>query len=267
MNSPLIAISGIIGLALVSSASHALDRLPQGPGISNSHPGDSGLEKHSAVLLVENFEEGALEALKPRWNEIENKDDQVLEIVNDHPAASSGSKCLQVTATLGENTGGHLFKRLDPIQTRVFSRFYVKFADDAPYLHHFSGLGGYNPPTNWPQGSAGKHAAGDTRFSARIEPNGSYGTIAAPGGWMFYTYWHDMKQSADGGFWGNGLWPEGRPGPPRGQWQCVEIMVKCNDIGQNNGELALWLDGKLTTHIGPGTKTGPWTGEGFQVAP
>ena len=55
--------------------------------------------------------------------------------------------------------------------------------------------GGYNPPTNWPQGSAGKHAAGDTRFSARIEPNGSYGTLAAQGGWMFYTYWHDMKQS------------------------------------------------------------------------
>ena len=42
-------------------------------------------------------------------------------------------------------------------------------------------------------------------------------------------------------------------------------MVKCNDIGQSSGELALWLDGKLTTHIGPGTKTGPWTGKGFQV--
>lgn len=265
MNSPLIAISGIIGLALMSSASLALEPLPQGPGIAKRHPGDSGLEKHPAVLLVENFEKGTLEALKPRWNEIENKDAQVLEIVNDHLAASSGSQCLQVTATLGENTGGHLFKRLDPIQTRVFSRFYVKFAEDAPYLHHFSGLGGYNPPTNWPQGSAGKHAAGDTRFSARIEPNGSYGTLAAPGGWMFYTYWHDMKQSADGGFWGNGLWPEGKPGPPRGQWQCVEIMVKCNDIGQSNGELALWLDGKLTTHIGPGTKTGKWTGEGFDV--
>ena len=199
MNSPLIVISGLIGLALMSSASLALDPLPQGPGIAKRHPGDSGLEKHPAVLLVENFEEDSLEALRPRWNEIENKDGKVLEIVNDHPAASSGSKCLQVTATLGENTGGHLFKRLDPIQTRVFSRFYVKFAEDAPYLHHFSGLGGYNPPTNWPQGSAGKHAAGDTRFSARIEPNGSYGSLAAPGGWMFYTYWHDMKQSADGG--------------------------------------------------------------------
>ncbi len=169
-----------------------------------------------------------------------------------------------MTATLGENTGGHLFKRLDPIQTRVFARFYVKFAPDAPYLHHFSGLGGYNPPTNWPQGSAGLHAAGDKRFSARIETNGNYGTLPAPGAWMFYTYWHDMKQSADGGFWGNGLWPEGRPRPP-GRWQCVEIMVKCNEVGRSDGELALWLDGTPATHIGPGTKTGRWTGEGFEV--
>jgi len=250
---------------LITSSALALDPLPHGHGIAKDHPGDSSIERHAAVLLAETFEERSLTALKSRWNEVDNKDGKVLEIVSDHPPASVGQKSLQVTATLGENTGGHLFKRLNPIQRRVFSRFYVKFAQDAPYLHHFSGLGGYNPPTNWPQGSAGQHAAGDKRFSARIEPNGSYGTLAAPGGWMFYTYWHDMKESGGSRFWGNGLWPENKPGPPPDQWQCVEIMLKCNDIGQSNGELALWLDGKLATHIGPGTKTGKWTGEGFDV--
>ena len=88
-------------LVFLSTTALALEPLPQGPGISKAHPGDSGIEKHPAVLIVENFEEGTLEALKPRWNEIENKDAQVLEIVSDHPAASAGSKCLQVTATLG----------------------------------------------------------------------------------------------------------------------------------------------------------------------
>ena len=39
-------------------------------------------------------------------------------MVAGKPEASAGKQCLQVTATLGENTGGHLFKRIDPIQDR-----------------------------------------------------------------------------------------------------------------------------------------------------
>ena len=70
-------------------------------------------------MLAEDFESPTIEDLKPRWHEIENKDGQVLSLVADRPAASQGKQCLQVTATLGENTGGHLFRRLDPIQTRV----------------------------------------------------------------------------------------------------------------------------------------------------
>jgi hypothetical protein len=34
-----------------------------------------------------------------------------------------------------------------------------------------------------------------------------------------------------------------------------------------DGELALWLDGKPTLHIGPGTRRGQWTGLGFDVLP
>lgn len=157
-----------------STIANALDPLPQSHSISKKHPGDSGIEKHPSVLLAENFEVGALDEVKPRWNEMENKDGRVLKLVSDHPAASVGTQCLQVTATLGENTGGHLFKRLDPIQPKVFSRFYVKFAEDAPYLHHFSGLGGYNPPTNWPQGTAGEHAEGDKRLPAEQGGKSAY---------------------------------------------------------------------------------------------
>jgi hypothetical protein len=249
----------------VASPAIALDPLPDGPGLSNFFIGDVGIEDHPSVLLAEDFEAKSLTAIKPRWNEIENKAGKVLDLVAGQVPGSPGKQCLQATATLGENTGGHLFKRLTPIQPTVFARFYVKFAQDAPYVHHFCGLGGYNPPTNWPQGNAGKLAEGDTRFGVGIEPNGLYGKLPAPGSWMFYTYWQDMKKSADGGYWGNGLWPQHRLGPTPDRWQCVEIMLKCNDIGTSNGELALWLDGKLTAHIGPGTRTGRWTGEGFDL--
>ena len=252
---------------LLAAVSWGAEPIAGGRGLARLHPGDSGIARHPAVLFAEDFEASTLASLKPRWNEIENPAGHVLELVRDHPPASSGTQCLQVTATLGENTGGHLFKRLDPIQTCVFARFYVKFAADAPYVHHFCGLGGYNPPTNWPQGHAGKLAEGDLRFGVGIEPHGRYGKLPAPGSWMFYTYWQDMKKSADGGYWGNGLWPEGNPGPEPGHWQCVEVMLKCNQVGKSDGELALWLDGQLATHIRPGTKIGPWTGEGFEVRP
>lgn len=252
---------------IMTARAFALDPLPEGPGLSKSFPGDAGISAHPSVLLAEDFEASSLAEIKPRWNEIENKEGKVLELVAGQPPGSMGKQCLQVTATLGENTGGHLFKRLNPVQATVFARFDVKFAEDAPYVHHFCGLGGYNPPTSWPQGNAGKLAEGDKRFGVGIEPNGFYGKLPAPGSWMFYTYWQDMKKSGDGGYWGNGLWPEGRPGPTPGQWQCVEIMLKCNEVGSSDGELALWLDGKLAAHIGPGTKTGRWTGEGFEIRP
>ena len=47
-------------LLLLTSSAFAFEPLPQGPGLSQTHPGDSGIEKHPAVLLVENFEEGTL---------------------------------------------------------------------------------------------------------------------------------------------------------------------------------------------------------------
>jgi hypothetical protein len=42
-------------------------------------------------------------------------------------------------------------------------------------------------------------------------------------------------------------------------------MLKCNTSPDKwDGELALWLDGTLTSHVAPGTPRGPWTGMGFQ---
>ena len=42
----------------------------------------------------------------------------------------------------------------------------------------------------------------------------------------------------------------------RGRWICVEQMVKMNDVGDTNGEQALWIDGKLVSHLGKGLRWG-----------
>lgn len=240
--------------------------LPEGYGLSAKYPKDSGLARDPNVLFAENFESGTIEEVAKRWGSISNKRGKVMAFSNEVPPGSSGKRSLQMTATLDENTGGHLYTRLRPAVELAFARFYVKFPPDAGYIHHFVTLGGYNPPTPWPQGKAGTRPKGNDRMTVGIEPAGRGGRFPAPGIWNFYVYWHEMKRSADGRYWGNGLHPVKPALVPRNRWQCVEVMLKCNTgADKSDGELALWLDGKLTAHFAKGTPRSRWTGMGFKL--
>jgi len=179
---------------------------------------------------------------------------------------SHGTRSLQVTATLAQNTGGHLYHTFPPGEDEVYARFYVKFAPDCDYLHHFVTIGGQRNPPSWPEGRAGLRPSGDERFTAGVEPFGYDGRYPPPGAWNFYAYWCEMKISGDGRYWGNGLQMPRPVVAPRGKWQCVEVHLKCNSApDRRDGELALWLDGLLQAQIKQGTPRGPWTGLGFKV--
>jgi hypothetical protein len=241
-------------------------RLPEGLGLAAKYPGDRDIGRDAHVLFAEDFEGGSLDDLSRRWSDVSNKGGKVLAFSADVPSGSAGKRSLQMTATLGENTGGHLYKQLPRGVDRLFARFYVKFAPDADYIHHFVHLGGYNPPTPHPQGGAGERPRGDERITVGIEPHGNSGRYAAPGAWSGYSYWHEMKISADGKYWGNDIRPEPPALAPRNRWQCVEVMLKLNSTPEKrDGELALWLDGKLTMHVFQDTRRGPWSGMGFDV--
>jgi predicted amidohydrolase len=235
-------------------------------GIAAKYPGDAGIERDPQVLFAESFEAGSIEEIGKRWGEMSNKDGKVMAFASDVPSESRGHRSLQVTATLGENTGGHLYTRLSRGEDKVHARFYVKFAADGGYIHHFVTLGGYNPPTAWPQGGAGERPRGDDRFTAGIEPYGNHGRYAAPGAWNFYSYWHEMKKSADEKYWGNSLTPVKPALVPRDRWQCVEVMLECNSAPDKpDGQLALWLDGQLVARFGSGARRNSWTGMGFSL--
>ena len=49
----------------------------------------------------------------------------------------------------------------------------------------------------------------------------------------------------------------------RGKWICVEHMMKLNDVGDSNGEQALWIDGKLVSHLSKGNPKGVWIFDKF----
>lgn len=243
----------------------AVAALPEGPGLSAKYEHDRGIEKDPSVLLAENFESGDIADLTKRWQEVSNKAGKVLSWNSVQPSASRGKRSLQMTSTLGENTGGHLYRRLPREVETAFARFYVKFANDAQYVHHFVHLGGYRPATSYPQGGAGDRPKGDDRFTVGIEPYGDHGKFPAPGAWTFYAYWPEMKISADKRYWGNSIPPVKPAIIPRDQWQCVEVMLKANSKPElSDGELALWLDGKLVNHVKPGSPRSDWSGMGFR---
>jgi hypothetical protein len=254
----------IVAIQMVVTALAA--DLPSGFGIASKHPGDVGIESEPDVLIAEDFEKGDLADLENLWDNVSNKNKKVLFLINDSPPGTCGKKSLQMSAVLGENTGGHLYKRLPREVEKVYARFYVKFLDPAAYVHHFVHLGGYNPSTPWPQGGAGERPRGDERITVGIEPYGDHGKYKPPGIWNFYCYWWQMAGSSDGKYWGNSIAPETPQVIQLNKWQCVEVMLKLNSTPQSaDGELALWIDGEPKLYVKKGVLRSKWTGMGFKV--
>ncbi len=257
----LVLLAGLFPAAPAQGGDAAL---PEGPGLARRHPGDRKISAAKHVLLAESFESGTIADLGKRWSEVKNPRGEALAFMEDTPKGGHGKRSLQVTGTVGKDTGGHCYTSFDGVET-LFVRFYVKFLDKQP-IHHFVTMGGYRPRTRWPQGHAGTKPVGHERFTVAIEPHAAHTRLPLPGRWSFYTYWNEMKGSADGKHWGNGLLSVEDQPVPHDRWQCVEVMVKLNaEPDVRDGELALWLDGKLISHFKPGARRSRWTGMGFQL--
>jgi hypothetical protein len=248
-------LGGLLILTLCTSSLSVLPNmaasstLPQGNGLAAACAGDQGIAAHPAVIFAHNFEQGELQTV---WDSWRDTDEAVLSLIDDSKTDPVvGHKTLQVTATLGQNTGGGLTKWFNSAET-IFLRFYVKFDPACDYVHHFCTLRANKSlqgKDKWSGfGGAGLKPPGDARFSTALEPWGNWGRWAAPGRWNFYSYWHEMEKSRDNKYWGNAFRPESQPDIPKGIWICAEFMLKHNTPSQNDGEQAFWINGSLRGH-------------------
>lgn len=240
-------------------------------GIAARHPGDVGIANDPAVLFTEDFESATIEALSRRWTEAKNPAGEVFAFSDDVPPGSAGGQSLRMTATRGKNDGGHLWKLFGRGVDTMHARFYVKFAKDHPYVHHFVKIGAWRDSPRWPQGEAGRCHDGTRSFQTGLEPSSGFGQYEPPGAWHFYTYWQDMRswQGPKGtSFYGNGFAPERPAQIPRDRWQCVEFMVKANATPEaSDGEQAFWIDGEPVGRWAPGSPTGTWRRDRFVAGP
>ena len=226
-------------------------QLPEGhSGIAKQYQSDKDIQQDSRVVSFENFEVESVEDLKTRWDMV--RDSHAMSLSAHVPELSSGHKSLLITQMAEKGTGADLYTRLPKGLSKVHARFYVRFAEDCEPIHHFGTcLGGNRPSTPWPQVRAGEPTRGDKAFWVGIEPFGESWR------WDYYTYWHQMRGSPPRGqTWGNSFINDDSIVVKKDQWVCLEMMIKMNDIGDSNGELAFWLDGKLISHLQKGSPKG-----------
>jgi hypothetical protein len=159
---------------------------------------------------------------------------------------------------------------------QLYLRAFVKFAADHKKVHHFLSIGGGPTDDYWaPYGNAGCRPNGARSMGTTVDfKDNSHETF-------FYTYSPDMKcdsqtncakyanpqQICDGcatkgmpctnGLeccWGNHFAPSPAVALPLGKWFCFEMMMKQNDLGKANGEMAYWIDDTLAHEV----KTMEW---------
>jgi len=217
--------------------------------------------QEGGIIFQEDFEAASITEMISKWDEAKNHAN--MSFSGDVPPGSPGSQSLVMTYTEGQNTGGHLYKMFPEGYDSLFARFYVKFEANHSPVHHFVHMGGYYPPTSWPQGGAGNRPVGNERFTTGIEPIGDSWS------WDFYTYWMHMRGYADPNyFWGNTFHPDPPASINRGEWICVELMMKVNDpVDAFNGEQAFWVNGEQIQHLGEGFPNGYWIWDKFYPHP
>ena len=236
--------------------------------LADIYLGDVGIESDPAVVFTENFEEGSIGAVRARWESVQKPD--IMSLVPDTPPLSSGNNSILLAHVEGDPSG-YLYRRLLPGYDQLYLRFYVKFAPDCHLIHHFVHMGGYNPSTPWPMGGAGDTPVGNDRLTTGVEPFGSSWR------WDFYSYWMEMRSwQTSGGvpdpgnpnpaYYGNTFIRDNNLAVVRGEWICVELMMKMNNpTTSHNGEQAIWINGlpwymggQLVSHLGEGFPNGYW---------
>ncbi len=236
----------------------------------------AALQAPGQVLFRDDFES---EASFASYFEVSSRADGRASIVTDPKFVRTGNGALQLVAPdkKGESSDAHLCHWIGTgvDYERIHLRYLIRYAEDYDQgnLHHTGGnLAGVAGTNKWGgMGSAGLRPKGDDHFSSRLEGWRDWGRVSPPGFLHAYTYWMDMRIDKDGHYWGNMLKPpdDERFVPKRGQWICIEQMIKVNTVPVEHpdqphpkpgsqsdanpavnpdGELAAWVDGKLYLH-------------------
>ncbi|NQT82533.1 DUF5011 domain-containing protein, partial [bacterium] len=204
------------------------------------------------VFFFEDFEDGDVNF--PNWGNTDNFNEIAtgdLAIVEASLPGSSGRKVLHLGATRGLGAG--LVKHFAPVDT-LYCRWYVRFAPgfDQGNLLQFVALAADSTGEFYRVGDVNPN--GYDYFRSSLNLTTDWGRVPPPGKAILYTYYLGMKPTLyddDGDGFKDVHWPgnvfSSNPSPliEGDRWYCMEMMIRANTPGLDDGEQAFWVDGQL----------------------
>jgi hypothetical protein len=195
------------------------------------------------LIFIDTFESGQLE---DRWI-LTNSNS--FKFSYNPQNVRSGKRSMEVTALPGKEAGDLARIFFPRSYDKVHARWYCKFDSnfDQGNLMHLNRL--IASKGKW-TATAGTRPNGFDFFRTGLDVWRNWGRNPPPGEPVFYSYFPVMKiDQKTGKYYGNMFKPETRVLIERGQWYCMEMMLKANDPGADNGEQAFWINGALIGHF------------------
>jgi hypothetical protein len=242
-----------------------------GETLSQRYPNDDGLASDPAVLFHDDFEGGWGKWTSP------TSDTNYLHLEQDAALAHAGSRFLRSTVTkddldaqqyIGAMTRFDFPTRVDT----VYWRFHARFKGIAPNPHHWVRMAAGTQ--DWSSsGLANTVPPGDQGFWFDLDANNA-------DVFNFYAYWYNMRSGrcndgtavpgceGDQGttyYYGNTFRPPEQTPFVRDAWFCIEVMAKANTVGQNDGELAFWINDQVVGEYREGYPNGTWLRDQFHT--
>jgi hypothetical protein len=239
-------------------------------GIASRYPNDVGIENDPDVILADGFESYTSPSqLGAKWDTFGRLAN--LRIATEPGNYVGGHKALEMKLLVSQSEQGNaVTKALSPEEPLLYVRAYEKW--DPGFSVTGSGHNGIRIDGHYPYRPGVPPPRDGTGFFLFTLQNnkagGGRGGENQPGYAQIYAYWPYQRSGygdhfySDGwvipGGWGDWIldpsqYPDFVPipnwQPLRGVWYCIEYMVKINDLGQRNGEIAYWVDGQLKGHF------------------
>jgi FG-GAP-like repeat len=234
-----------------------------GSGIASRYPGDKNIASDPAVIFADDFESyTSVDQIKARWGRGGGL--PRMRIATESANVFSGGQSVEFAMPITTvETGISLSRALSPERDTVYIRYYQKF--DAGYNISGSSHSGVTLGAHY-VGPGIKPPADGTGFFLFFLQNNILNLAgeSAPGFSHLYVYWPKQRSQFGDHWYPNGIVIPGGQGdwllnpsqypdfrvmpnfqPLRDRWYCVELMVRANTPGQNNGEVKYWIDGQV----------------------